>query len=46
MSFRCAVQTIAALRQRMDGICGQIPKSDPANATCRGFLAKTESAKT
>jgi thiol-disulfide isomerase/thioredoxin len=38
--------TITALRQRMDGICGQIPKADPANATCRGFLAKTETAKT
>jgi thiol-disulfide isomerase/thioredoxin len=38
--------TITALRQRMDGICGQIPKTDPANATCRGFLAKTETART
>jgi thiol-disulfide isomerase/thioredoxin len=31
--------TLSVLRQRMDGICGQIPKTDPANATCRGFLA-------
>jgi thiol-disulfide isomerase/thioredoxin len=38
--------TISALRQRMDGICGQIPKTDSANATCRGFLARTETAKT
>jgi len=38
--------TIAALRQRMDGICSQIPQSDPANATCRGFLAKSETART
>jgi protein disulfide-isomerase len=38
--------TITALRQRMDTICGQIPKTDPANATCRGFLAKPESVKT
>jgi len=38
--------TIAALRQRMDGICGQIPKTDPASTTCRGFLAKTETART
>ncbi len=38
--------TIAALRQRMDGICGQIPRIDPANATCRGFLARTDSART
>jgi thiol-disulfide isomerase/thioredoxin len=30
--------TIAALRQRMEGICSQIPRTDPANATCRGFL--------
>jgi hypothetical protein len=38
--------TIAALRQRMDGICSQIPKADPANATCRAFLARTETAGT
>lgn len=38
--------TIAALRERMDGICGQIPRADPANATCRGFLAKSDSAST
>jgi thiol-disulfide isomerase/thioredoxin len=38
--------TIAALKQRMDGICTQIPRTDPANATCRGFLAKTETART
>jgi thiol-disulfide isomerase/thioredoxin len=38
--------TITALRQRMDGICGQIPKTDPANATCRGFLARPDSART
>ena len=38
--------TIAALKQRMDGICEQIPKADPANATCRGFLAKPETART
>ncbi|HEY6457721.1 MAG TPA: thioredoxin family protein [Steroidobacteraceae bacterium] len=34
--------TIAVLRRRMDGICSQIPKSDPANAACRGFLARGE----
>jgi thiol-disulfide isomerase/thioredoxin len=34
--------TIAALRQRMDGICRQIPKGDPANAACRGFLVRGE----
>jgi protein disulfide-isomerase len=38
--------TITVLRRRMDGICGQIPKTDPANATCRGFLARPETAKT
>jgi thiol-disulfide isomerase/thioredoxin len=38
--------TIAVLRQRMDGICSQIPKTDPANATCRGFLASTPTART
>ena len=38
--------TIAALKQRMEGICGQIPRTDPASATCRGFLAKPESART
>jgi thiol-disulfide isomerase/thioredoxin len=38
--------TIAALRVRMDGICGQIPRTDPANATCRGFLAGSDSART
>ena len=38
--------TIAALRQRMDGICGRIPRTDPANATCRGFLARTDSVRT
>ena len=38
--------TIAALRERMDGICIQIPRNDPANATCRGFLAKSDSART
>jgi thiol-disulfide isomerase/thioredoxin len=37
--------TIAALRQRMDSICSQIPKADPANATCRGFLSKAETAR-
>ncbi len=38
--------TIAALRRRMDGICERIPPTDPANATCRGFLARTDSART
>jgi thiol-disulfide isomerase/thioredoxin len=38
--------TIAALRQRMAGICRQIPRDDPANATCRSFLAKSDSART
>jgi len=38
--------TVAALRQRMDGICGQIPKADPANASCRGFLAGSHSVRT
>ncbi len=38
--------TIATLRQRMDGICGQIPKTDPASAACRGFLARTDTART
>ncbi len=38
--------TIAALRQRMAAICGQIPKAEPANATCRGFLAKSATVRT
>jgi len=38
--------TIAALRQRMDGICSQIPKADPAVAACRAFLARNETAGT
>jgi hypothetical protein len=38
--------TLAALKQRMDGICTQIPSTDPAHATCRGFLAKTQTART
>ena len=38
--------TIAALKQRMDGICSQIPSTDPANATCRGFLAKSATVRT
>jgi thiol-disulfide isomerase/thioredoxin len=38
--------TIAALRQRMEGICSQIPKADPANAACRGFLVGNEPAGT
>ena len=38
--------TIAALRQRMDGICSRIPRTDPAHATCRGFLARTDAART
>jgi thiol-disulfide isomerase/thioredoxin len=37
--------TIAVLRQRMEGICSQIPKNEPASTTCRGFLAKTETAR-
>jgi len=37
--------TIAALRQRMDGICRQIPKTDLANASCRGFLAKSATTR-
>jgi len=38
--------TLAALKQRMDGICSQIPRTDPAHTTCRGFLAKSETART
>ncbi len=38
--------TIAALRQRMDAICAQIPHGDAAQATCRGFLNRPGSAKT
>ncbi len=38
--------TITALRQRMEGICGQISKADPASATCRGFLAQNGTVKT
>jgi thiol-disulfide isomerase/thioredoxin len=38
--------TIAALRERMAGICTQIPKTDPASATCRGFLAGNATART
>ena len=38
--------TITALRQRMGGICNQIPKGDPASSACRGFLAKTDTART
>jgi thiol-disulfide isomerase/thioredoxin len=32
--------TIAVLRQRADDICAKVPASDPAHATCEGFLAK------
>jgi protein disulfide-isomerase len=38
--------TLAALRQRMEGICAQIPKTDPASDTCRGFLSKSSTVKT
>ena len=38
--------TIAALRQRMDGICSQIAAADPAHAACRGFLAGNDTAGT
>ncbi len=38
--------TIAALRQRMDGICARIPPSDPAISTCRAFLARSGSVRT
>jgi thiol-disulfide isomerase/thioredoxin len=38
--------TIAALRQRMAGICTQIPRDDPANSTCREFLARNDSTRT
>jgi hypothetical protein len=30
---------IAALRERMSGICGRIPAADEARKTCEGFLA-------
>ena len=33
-------QTIAALRARMNGICGKLPAGDPARAACTGFLVK------
>lgn len=38
--------TLAALKRRMDGICSQIPRTDPASATCRGFLSKTATVRT
>ena len=38
--------TIGALRRRMDGICSRIPSTDPASATCRGFLARPDSPTT
>jgi thiol-disulfide isomerase/thioredoxin len=38
--------TIAALRQRMNAICGQIPSADPAQATCREFLNGPGSTRT
>jgi protein disulfide-isomerase len=38
--------TIVTLRQRMGSICAQIPKNEPAGATCRGFLAKANTART
>jgi hypothetical protein len=38
--------TLAVLRQRMDGICSQISKADPAHATCRAFLAGNETVGT
>jgi thiol-disulfide isomerase/thioredoxin len=38
--------TIAALRRRMNDICGKIPETDRASATCRGFLANSNSART
>ena len=38
--------TIAALRQRMTGICDRIAQPDPAIATCRGFLANPKTART
>ncbi|HEY1899414.1 MAG TPA: thioredoxin family protein [Steroidobacteraceae bacterium] len=38
--------TIGVLRQRMHGICDQIPATDSAHATCRGFLARTATART
>jgi hypothetical protein len=31
---------IAAIRKRMDDICGQIPDAQPARGTCNSFLAK------
>lgn len=33
-------QAIAALRARMNGICGKVPASDPAHEVCAGFLTK------
>jgi hypothetical protein len=38
--------TIAALRQKMEDICGQIPKADPASVSCRGFLASGKTMRT
>jgi len=32
--------TIAALRTRMNGICGRLAAGDPARAACSGFLGK------
>jgi hypothetical protein len=33
-------QTIAALRARMNSICGKLSNSDPAHDACAGFLSK------
>jgi hypothetical protein len=30
---------IAAIRKRMDEICGRIPEAQPARGTCKAFLA-------
>jgi len=32
--------TVAAIRKRMDGICGKMPAGDEAREACSGFLAK------
>jgi hypothetical protein len=31
---------VAAIREKMNGICGSLPKGDTARENCTGFLAK------
>jgi len=33
-------QAVAAMHERMQGICAKLPAADPARATCAAFLAK------